>query len=716
MSDFFSSPIAGDIVGLSVIICAHFFLTLASAPFASFLFGNWKDQGIAFSGIVGWLIVAYVWFLGTTIGILTLERKFLFLLCFVWLIFNFWIYLHTKKFKFDKEYCKKFAWNLIGFSALLFFWYWVKGHSPELYQIERFMDFGILRVLENSRTLPIETMWFVQDKLNYYYFGHFIGHTLLTFTGIPLERGFFILVIWLYASIGLGIISCAKEIASAIFRSSLLANISAFISWFECMFAGTFHIIYWMGLSLRGVLANLAGNSTGIASDFLMRMTSILPSKAYWYADATRFISGTITEMPIYAFLVAEIHAHVFGFLFGILALAVCIAIWKEGKERFTLLSPIILIIPLILGGAYMANSWDALTLGVLIVTCLIVKYREDFLKHPSRFLLNLICIPLLSYLVALPWSYYFIVPVSGQQGFIGLVQHVSNPYQWFLYWGGFMILLLPYVIFVLKKNGIKLFTATNQDNHWHLFNLTIIGLGLFFLLLVEVVYFRDILKDGEWYRANTVFKISNQVWVWFAVISGASLIYLLLGIKRKVVVITVFIFVLSTLLMQGLYGYKIINQVIGAREFTGVSTGLDWFRDKYPDDYAAYIYLDTLRQQDIKHDVLPRIVEAEGDSFQDYNFFSTFLGWPTLLGWYGHEWTWRGTNKDLETRKAIVRNIYTDQNETQTKEKLHEFSVKYLILGTIERERYGEINESKLLRMGKVIFEQNKVKIIEVD
>ena len=35
---------------------------------------------------------------------------------------------------------------------------------------------------------------------------------------------------------------------------------------------------------------------------------------------------------------------------------------------------------------------------------------------------------------------------------------------------------------------------------------------GSSFLTIIEVVFMKDILISGEWYRANTVFKVSTQV------------------------------------------------------------------------------------------------------------------------------------------------------------------------------------------------------------
>ena len=38
-----------------------------------------------------------------------------------------------------------------------------------------------------------------------------------------------------------------------------------------------------------------------------------------------------------------------------------------------------------------------------------------------------------------------------------------------------------------------------------------------------------------------------------------------------------------------------------------------------------------------------PVVLEANGDSYSDYERVSAMTGLPTVLGWYVHEWLWRG-------------------------------------------------------------------------
>jgi tetratricopeptide (TPR) repeat protein len=64
-------------------------------------------------------------------------------------------------------------------------------------------------------------------------------------------------------------------------------------------------------------------------------------------------------------------------------------------------------------------------------------------------------------------------------------------------------------------------------------FALLLAWLGWAVSLGVELVYIRDHLDGGDWYRMNTVFKFGLQVWVLLALAAAASLPLLLRGLRR---------------------------------------------------------------------------------------------------------------------------------------------------------------------------------------
>ena len=99
-------------------------------------------------------------------------------------------------------------------------------------------------------------------------------------------------------------------------------------------------------------------------------------------------------------------------------------------------------------------------------------------------------------------------------------------------------------------------------------------------------------------------------------------------------------------------------------------------------------------------------VLEANGDSYSDYCRVSAMTGLPTVLGWYVHEWLWRGDTADLNEKSAEIQTIYTSGDREAVEELLEKYEVEYIFVGSCEREKYGEnLNEDLLRSLGEEVF-----------
>src|SRR5699024_134924 len=102
-----------------------------------------------------------------------------------------------------------------------------------------------------------------------------------------------------------------------------------------------------------------------------------------------------------------------------------------------------------------------------------------------------------------------------------------------------------------------------------------------------------------------------------------------------------------------------------------------------------------------------PVVLEANGDSYTEYERVSAMTGLPTVLGWYVHEWLWRNDVADLNAKAADAETIYTSGDEEQVRELLEEYDVSYIFVGSCERSKYGEnLNNEMLKSLGNVVFQ----------
>ena len=547
--------------------------SLLSWPVTSRLFGGLSDKGYSLAKIFGWVVVSYISFASATVKIIPLPNS--------WLVLGFWLALNLyfeARYRVIRQNWKSAFFPQLIFTTLFCFWAYVRGHQPEIYQIERFMDFATIQSLLKSNFLPLEDFWQAGTFLNYYYFGLFVGSQILRFTLSNAVSGFYLLICWGFAVLGLNVYQLAKNISGSV-RAGLL-------SLFAVNFAGTAYSLWWIK------------NGSG------------------WYPDPTRAIKGTIMELPLYSFLVADNHAHVWGLIFAIVFLT---CLWLYYKKTASAL-PLFFL----LGIAIMTNTWDFLFLSIPIG--FILFFRKKF----AHFLLFLT-----PFLVSLPWLYFFKTPVGG----IGIVKSPSDPVLWLAHWGIFLGIVIA---------GLLVTRFNNND-----FIKLLLSSAIFLLVFIEIFYFVDVLKDGEWFRANTTFKATIQIWLWLGVLFGPAIMLILKNVKPLLrIFLTILIYFI--LLLQAYFPYKALWQsTFEGRKFTGLETGLSWWKNKYPDDYAAYEFLKSVPER-------PVILEAEGESYTDTSRFSTFLGWPTVIGWAVHEWTWNGKYDLVGAKGAEVREVYT--------------------------------------------------------
>ena len=84
--------------------------------------------------------------------------------------------------------------------------------------------------------------------------------------------------------------------------------------------------------------------------------------------------------------------------------------------------------------------------------------------------------------------------------------------------------------------------------------------------------------------------------------------------------------------------------------------------------------------------------------------------GLPTVMGWYVHEWLWRGNLADINARIADIESIYTSTDETQVRKLLEQYDVSYVFVGSCERKKYGEkLNNDMLKKLGEVVYQDEE-------
>ena len=66
-------------------------------------------------------------------------------------------------------------------------------------------------------------------------------------------------------------------------------------------------------------------------------------------------------------------------------------------------------------------------------------------------------------------------------------------------------------------------------------------------------------------------------------------------------------------------------------------------------------------------------------------------------MGWYVHEWLWRNSTAKENERISDIKTIYTDSDVEKTREKIAEYDISYIYVGTREKTAFTNIDYSKL-------------------
>jgi uncharacterized membrane protein len=653
-----------------------FVVGFISIPITYHLFRRFIDLGYAFAKTIGLLLIAFCIFTSSILKLIPFTSEAVFTVAIVYALFNAYLFYKKRKEIFPQliKNLKVIVISELIFSGGLVIWTLVRGFQPDIEGLEKFMDFGFINSILSTRYLPPADMWFAGNPINYYWFGHFVVALLTKISNIPSGITFNLMI----ASIlGLTLTSSFSIVASLLKSTNIkldkrVAVAAGLISALLLTFGGNLHAPIY--IAKEG-------------------------SENYWYPDATRFIGynpetndKTIHEFPIYSFVVSDLHAHLINLPFVLLFIAL-LANYLIGNSQN--------IIPLgfVLGVMFMTSTWD---FGNYLLVSGVTLFLLNLKKHNlSAKIFWLTAKPLLIILIfALLTALPFILNFNSLAEGIRIVSLRTPLWQLGVLWGFPAILTVIFAIFLYKFRS-RLVTAD-------IFIASLLLVSWILIFIPEFVFVKDIYIASH-QRANTMFKLTYQAFV-MTYLSSGYIAVRAMSVTRNLNVRRV-AFVLFMLLFAAVLTYPsfAINSYYGEfKEYKGLS-GETWLKKRYPNEYAAILWL---RENTIGQ---PIILEAPGDSYTDFNVISSYTGFPTISGWYVHEWLWRGGPEFPQKRVEEISLIYTGSDIEVTKALLNKYNVEYIIVGTFERQKYPNLNEEKLRKFGTPVFTSESTSIYKL-
>jgi len=714
---------------LALLLLGIIFIPLTKKVFGKIFY----EFGYPFAKVLAILFLSYTAFVLGTSKILAFTQSNLFLLIILFLGLNLFLIFRIKNRK--PLTANHLLLATIFFEELLFlasflFWVYVRGQEPSIRGLEKFMDFGFINSVLRSKFFPPLDIWLPPNPINYYYFGHLAGALLIRLTGVKPAVGYNLLLATIFA---LGV----SQIFSFVFNicyqylkkvSKKKINIKKIIKLSFFGLVGSF--IVNLGGNLHTIYLFTSGYPNEAPIPFWQILGSYSPLK-YWYPNATRFIPFTIHEFPSYSYVVADLHGHVFDIPFVLLTLAILFKLFinfkqkknnnlkkyqisniKYQKENPNLKfqisklvtnhqSLITIFLAFLTAILYMTNAFDGPIYLLLIITAFFILFGPSWLFFIQSFILTV------SFLIySLPFSLNFTPFISGigvncspkfltKLGKIGpfLFEknncQISPPWMLFILWGFFWVCFLLFIL-INKKNS-----PTSHRSPITSFIFLLFAFGTFLIIIPEFFYIKDIYPAH--FRANTMFKLGYQAFIMMGVASAFVFFQIkFLGRFKRFLFNLIFVFFFFFI---AIYPSFSIPSYYGNLKKPPELDGGIWLKNLYPEDEEIVDFLNT------KITGQPVILEAQGDSYTDYERISANTGLPTVAGWWVHEWLWRGSSEAVGERISEIENLYQSDDIDLTKKIIKKYRIKFVIIAGMEKEKYANLNYDKFNKIGKIIF-----------
>ena len=325
---------------------------------------------------------------------------------------------------------------------------------------EKPMDFGFMNAVLQSRFFPPEDPWLSGNSISYYYFGHFMMAFLTQLTGVVSSVGYNLGVALLPGLVAIGAFGLVYNLVR-LSGGSLKAGI---------VFGGAAPVLILLAGNLEGAMEfvhlqgwagggfwewvgikGLEGAGTG---------SGAFPDDYWWWFRASRVIdtlSGgqsldyTITEFPMFSFILGDLHPHVMSLPFVILGLGLCLNLFRSTERlglRWLRDHPVeSAAIALFLGSLAFINIADLAVMAAMFGAVALVKAYGDHEGNLTGAAIDaaVVIVPVLTLAVVLFLPFYSAFEPQ-TSGILPLQDVNTRPFLLFLVMGLFILLAVSFL------------------------------------------------------------------------------------------------------------------------------------------------------------------------------------------------------------------------------------------------------------------------------
>ncbi|MEW6503081.1 MAG: DUF2298 domain-containing protein [Chloroflexota bacterium] len=814
------------------------------------------DRGYTLSRPLGLLLWGYIFWLLTSFGLL--QNNSGGVVFGLILLGGVSVLVMRGKWEEFRDWLKGQLRLIITAESLFFtaylFWVIVRAANPEIIYTEKPMELAFINAILRSPTFPPFDPWLAGYAISYYYFGYVIVSMLIHLSGVPSSIGFNLgIAMWfgLTALAAYGVVfnllnsvlkggkpgySSRKAVGWALLGPLFILIVSNLAGLLDVLHARG---IFWKR-NEQGVLESSFWTWLGI-QEFDQpppEPLSWTPKRTYWlWWRGSRVLQDfnlvnqreeVIDEFPFFSYLLADMHPHVLGMPFVLLAAGLALNYYYSFKKQPPPKPSLVIwfkdtniwLGALIFGGLSFLNTWDfPIYLALFAGVYALHRYLRGgwSWQRVGDFVFIAAAVGFLGILLYSPFYFGF---SSQAGGFLpSLIFHTRGVHFWVMFapllipilawlisqgrtdlrsglrWGALVgsgIVAVGWILMLVASKIIELAGLLGQgwmaspDSNLARMGQTLSGLSSLFFIkqggsgaeLFEAAFLRRITSPGTWLtlmiililvfsmmvtlrrshpyssgedenlsslqpeedqnrgfvllvillgagltlvpeffylqddfgtRMNTIFKFYFQAWILWGIAAAFSSALLLDSLNSKWgwTVKTGWVILLACSLV---YPGVMLPAKTGLLRGQPIQLTLDgkaYLQRDEPEEWQAFQFLWNMP--------LGYVVEAVGPQYNpQFARVATHAGQPGLLGWEGHEIQWRGSAREMGSRRTDIETLYQTGDWLRARDIIQQYGIRYIYIGPVERSTY-RVSENKFSTNLGLLFANSNVRIYEV-
>ena len=389
---------------------------LAALPLTLRLFRRLPGRGYSFARPLGLLVGGWVFWLLLTFGWLPNTPGAVVAALGLTAAFGAALWLRPDDDSSPLSWRHVLAVELL-FALAFGAWCLVRAHMPRIQTAggEKWMEIAFLNAVLRAPRFPPHDPWLSGFAISYYYFGYVMMGMLIRLSAVPSTVGFNLGIATLFAltctgAYGLLYALLAREGERKAAWGGLLGpllvvltgNLEGLLEVFHAR--GLFPASFWRWLDIRSINVPPPPLSEGswVPTRFIWwwQASRVLHDYAPWHTPANPAEWEVIDEFPAFSFILGDMHPHLLGLPFVLLALALALALFLNVRRamcdeqratcdvrRATCDVPLtwweIALYALCLGGLGFLNTWD-FPIYLFVVVAAFALAFTPILHRPS--------------------------------------------------------------------------------------------------------------------------------------------------------------------------------------------------------------------------------------------------------------------------------------------------------------------------------------------